>query len=96
MQFSFSELRKEKTDVLNSSNGIGSGNNNALTSNSETLCQGILLSQAGGLNQHLTTPKLERPNSLGKASLRAAYYRDHCKFLITFFFLLFQYIELII
>lgn len=81
IQFIFSELRKEKTDVLNSTNGIGNGNNNGLTSNSETLCQGILLSQAGGLNQHLTTPKQERPNSLGKTSLRTAYYRDHCKLL---------------
>lgn len=87
------EPRKEKTDVSNSSSG-GNGNagNNALSPNSEQSCQGSLLPPpgSGSLNNHLSTPKLERPNSLGgtnKISRRVICYRgDHCKYFHTILF----------
>lgn len=79
------EPRKEKTDVSCSGGGGVNGGNNALSPNNEQGCQGALMQQgSGGLNNHhLSTPKLERPNSLGgsnKISRRiVCYHGDHCK-----------------
>lgn len=87
--FLFIEPRKEKTDVSCSGGGGGgvNGGNNALSPNNEQGCQGGLMQQgSGGLNNHhLSTPKLERPNSLGgsnKISRRiVCYHGDHCKYI---------------
>lgn len=88
--FLFTEPRKEKTDVSCSGGGGGvNGGNNALSPNNEQGCQGGLMQQgSGGLNNHhLSTPKLERPNSLGgsnKISRRiVCYHGDHCKYIRT-------------
>lgn len=83
--FLISEPRKEKTDVSSSSGGSSNSTNSVLSPNNEQSCQGALLPPpGGGLNNHLSTPKLERPNSLGgsnKISRRVICYRgDHCKF----------------
>lgn len=73
------EPRKEKTDVT-----CGGGSNNTLSPSNEQPCQGALLPPpGGGLGNHLSTPKLERPNSLSganKISRRViCYHGDHCK-----------------
>lgn len=81
----FPELRKEKTDISNSiCAGNGNDTNLTLVSSNE-LCQGGKMSPiVGGSNQHLLTPKLERPTSLGgtnKISRKIINYRgEQCKY----------------
>ncbi|XP_031621074.1 phosphatase and actin regulator 4B isoform X2 [Contarinia nasturtii] len=73
------EMRKDKTDVLNNC-----GNeSNVLITNNEQLCKGAILSSlSGGASQHLSTPKLERPTSLGGGSnkiSRRNYIEKNCQ-----------------
>lgn len=60
-------------------NSCGSENSHVSISNNEQLCQGLMSSSNDGLNQHSTTPKLERPTSLvggNKMSLKNISYRS--------------------
>lgn len=75
----WTEPRKEKTDV-SCSGGGSNGGNNALSPNNDQGCPGALM-QGGLNNHHMSTPKLERPNTLGgstKISRRIiCYHGDH-------------------
>lgn len=80
----FTEIKK--TDI--SSNSCGNDNDHSPISANEQLCQGVLMSSlSGGLNQHSSTQKLERPTSLmgaNKISFKNISFRgEQCEYFYT-------------